>query len=112
MNHQLRGANELIKCCTIGFSIVCLIGLNCAAQSSKDALPEGKHSIKPFHIIGNIYYVGLDDNTSFLITSPQGHILLDMPYEAGVPYIRKNIEALGFNVKDIKYLLNAHAHTD
>lgn len=82
------------------------------AQDSRTALPEGKHPIPPFRIVGNIYYVGLDDNTSYLIASPQGHILLDMTYESGVPHIRKNIESLGFNVKDIKYLLNAHAHTD
>ena len=82
------------------------------AQDTRTALPEGKHSIKPFHIVGNIYYVGLNDNTSFLITSPQGHILLDMTYESGVPHIRKNIESLGFKIKDIKLLINAHAHTD
>nr|AGU01669.1 beta-lactamase [uncultured bacterium] len=83
-----------------------------SAQEGRSSLPAGKSSIKPFHIIGNIYYVGLNDNTSYLITSPQGHILLDMTYESGVPYIRKNIEQLGFKVKDIKYLLNAHAHAD
>src|SRR5207253_2782179 len=83
-----------------------LVARRGAAQGDKTALPEGKHSIKPFHIIGNIYYVGLDGNTSFLITSPQGHMLLDMTYQAGVPYIRKNIEELGFNVKDIKYHLD------
>ncbi len=75
-------------------------------------LPKGKSSIKPFHIVGNIYYVGLNDNTSYLITTPQGNILLDTTYESGVPYIRKNIEELGFKVKDIKFILNAHAHTD
>jgi metallo-beta-lactamase class B len=95
------------------FCLTILLGAHAvSAQDTRTALPEGKHSIKPFHIIGNIYYVGLDDNTSFLITSPQGHILLDMTYESGVPYIRKNIEALGFKVKDIKFLLNAHAHID
>jgi metallo-beta-lactamase class B len=82
------------------------------AQDTRTKLPEGKHSIKPFHIVGNIYYVGLDDNTSYLITSPQGHILLDMTYESGVPFIRKNVESLGFKIQDIKLLINAHAHTD
>jgi metallo-beta-lactamase class B len=112
MKRQVISTKQAIKNGAIAFTFLCLLGLNCGAQGTKEALPEGKHSIRPFHIIGNIYYVGLDDNTSFLITSPQGHILLDMPYEAGVPYVRKNIEALGFNVKDVKYLLNAHAHVD
>ncbi len=72
----------------------------------------GNSPIKPFKIIGNVYYVGLSDQTSYLITTPQGHILLDETYEEGVPYIRKSIEQLGFKVKDIKYLLNVHAHGD
>jgi metallo-beta-lactamase class B len=93
-----------------GALLLCMPSLR--AQDTRTELPEGKHSIKPFHIVGNIYYVGLDDNTSYLITSPQGHILLDMTYESGVPYIRKNIESLGFKISDIKLLINAHAHTD
>jgi len=79
-----------------------------------EAQTEGprQHALKPFHLIGNIYYVGLSNNTSFLITTPQGHILLDPTEEAFVPDISRNIEQLGFHVKDIKIILNAHAHTD
>ena len=114
-NPAFRITPPLVKNVAIAILLLAsmlLVARGGSAQGTKTALPEGKHSIKPFHIIGNIYYVGLDDNTSYLITSPQGHMLLDMTYQAGVPYIRKNIEDLGFNVKDIKYLLNAHAHTD
>ncbi|MBI3933993.1 MAG: subclass B3 metallo-beta-lactamase [Acidobacteria bacterium] len=72
----------------------------------------GQQAVKPFRLIGNIHYVGLSDNTSWLITSPQGHILLDPTYETAVPTIRKNIEQLGFKVTDIKYIIQAHAHGD
>ena len=72
----------------------------------------GQQPVKPFRIIGNIYYVGFSNNTSYLITTPQGHILLDPTFESAVPTIAKNIEQLGFHAKDIKIIINAHAHAD
>lgn len=66
----------------------------------------------PFRIIGNIYYVGTDGVSSFLITSPKGHILIDGILAQSVPQIIANIKALGFNIRDVKYLLNSHAHID
>jgi metallo-beta-lactamase class B len=72
----------------------------------------GQHALKPFRLIGNIYYVGLSENTSFLITTSEGNILLDPTYDGAVPYISKNIEQLGFKVKDTKLIIQAHAHTD
>ena len=68
--------------------------------------------VKPFRIIGNIYYVGAAGVTSFLITTPRGHILLDGGLPETAPLIEKNIAALGFRVQDVKYLLNSHAHYD
>jgi metallo-beta-lactamase class B len=68
--------------------------------------------VKPFRIIGNIYYVGASDLTSFLITSPRGHILLDGGLPQTAPQIERNVAALGFNMKDVKLLLNSHAHFD
>jgi len=70
------------------------------------------HKVKPFKIVANIYYVGGTDMTVFLITTPQGHILIDSTYERDVPWIRENIEELGFTMRDIKILLNSHAHAD
>ncbi|MBI2815399.1 MAG: subclass B3 metallo-beta-lactamase [Acidobacteria bacterium] len=68
--------------------------------------------VKPFRIIGNIYYVGLQSQTSFLITTPEGHILLDTMTDPEAPVVRKGVEELGFKLKDIKILLQAHAHVD
>jgi len=67
---------------------------------------------KPFHIIGNIYYVGPSGISSFLITTPKGHILLDTGFETTVPRIRDGVAKLGFKLEDIKIILNSHAHTD
>jgi metallo-beta-lactamase class B len=68
--------------------------------------------VKPFQIVANVYYVGGTDMTVFLITTPEGNILIDSTYERDVPWIRQNIEDLGFRMRDIKILLNSHAHAD
>jgi metallo-beta-lactamase class B len=66
----------------------------------------------PHRIVGNIYYVGTRTLTSFLITTPQGHILVNSTYERNVPVILHSVEQLGFNVRDIKVLVGNHAHGD
>src|ERR1043166_7671527 len=66
----------------------------------------------PHKIIGNIYYVGTKTLSSFLITTPQGNILLDSTYERNVPVIQKSVEQLGFKFSDVKILLGNHAHGD
>jgi metallo-beta-lactamase class B len=71
-----------------------------------------KPAIPPRHIIGNIYYVGMSGVSSWLITTPEGHILIDSAFEESVPQICRNIEQLGFHVSDIKWLLSSHAHAD
>ena len=65
-----------------------------------------------FKIIGNVYYVGAAEITSFLITSPKGHILIDSGFAETVPLIKANVEKLGFKLSDIKILLNTQAHYD
>jgi metallo-beta-lactamase class B len=66
----------------------------------------------PFNVIGNIYYVGSAGVSSFLITTPEGHFLIDGILPQTAPAIEANIAALGFNIRDVKYLLNSHAHFD
>ena len=67
---------------------------------------------EPFKIIDNVYYVGTNGLASYLITSPQGHILVDTVMPEATSQIKANIEKLGFKVTDIKYLVNTHAHID
>jgi metallo-beta-lactamase class B len=66
----------------------------------------------PFRVAGNIHYVGTNRMALFLLTTPEGHILVDSGFEAGVPQLKKNVEALGFRFEDIKILLFSHAHVD
>ncbi|MBN8816775.1 MAG: subclass B3 metallo-beta-lactamase [Sphingomonas sp.] len=73
---------------------------------------EWTRPIKPFHIIGNIYYVGSEGLAAYLITTPKGAILLDGTMEANVPAIEANIKSLGIKLSDVKILLNSHAHFD
>src|SRR5271167_2195571 len=96
--------------------IVILITL-CAAL----AFPQGRGAFanidwnKPFpahKVIGNFYFVGSEQLGSFLITTPQGHILINSDYEETVPVIRAAVEKLGFKFTDIKILLGSHAHPD
>src|SRR5688572_22595249 len=66
----------------------------------------------PHKIIGNVYYVGTRTLSSFLITTPQGHILVNTTYERNVPTIEKSIAQLGFKFADIRMILGTHAHGD
>lgn len=65
-----------------------------------------------FTIAGNLHYVGSKGLASYLVTTPQGHILLNPSLEPNVPLIRKSVEDLGFKFADIKVLLISHAHWD
>jgi metallo-beta-lactamase class B len=66
----------------------------------------------PFTVIGNIHYVGTGGVGAYLITTPEGHFLLDGGPPQSGPAIIAHIEALGFDIRDVKYLLNTHAHMD
>lgn len=67
---------------------------------------------EPFRIIGNVYYVGTAGLASYLITSPQGHVLIDTGLPEATPLIKASIVKLDFKLTDIKQLLNTHAHLD
>jgi metallo-beta-lactamase class B len=67
---------------------------------------------EPFRIVGNVHYVGTYGLASYLVTTPEGHLLIDTGLPEANPQIKANIAKLGFKVADIKYLLNTHAHLD
>jgi len=66
----------------------------------------------PHKVAGNVYYAGTADWATFLITTPEGHILINTSYEDTVPIIRASVEKLGFKFTDIKIILGSHAHGD
>jgi len=81
----------------------------CAAFSQ----PAGWNDPFPPHrVMDNLYFVGTKELASFLITTPQGHILMNSNYESSVPLIRASVEKLGFKFSEIKILISGHAHPD
>jgi metallo-beta-lactamase class B len=67
---------------------------------------------EPFRIYGNTYYVGTHCLSAILITSPNGHVLIDGALPASAPMIRAHIKALGFRMADLKLIVNSHVHYD
>jgi len=72
----------------------------------------GQEPAEPFRIAGNFYYVGANDVAAFLITGPEGHVVLDGGYPSTAPMIMASIAKLGFDIKDVKVLLNSEPHPD
>lgn len=93
----------------------CLISLALTSIALGQADPQSREMnkpVSPFRIAGNLYYVGAIEVSSFLITTPKGHILLDGGFAETAPQIERNIAQLGFKIEDVKILLNSHAHLD
>lgn len=66
---------------------------------------------EPFRIAGNLYYVGTVDETAFLLTGPDGHVLIDGGNQLTAPRIIESIATLGFDIADVRVLLATHAHS-
>lgn len=77
-----------------------------------DFTPQWNQPVPPYRVVANVYYVGTNYLASFLITTPQGDILINPDYEESVPLIRESVEKLGFHFPDIKIILISHAHDD
>lgn len=97
-------------------SILALLGVAAiTAQTFKEPPVTNEAWTRPFpglRIVGNVYYVGTYDLSSYLITTDQGHMLINTGVGSSVPMIRSNIESLGFRFADIKLLLATHGHWD
>jgi len=108
MNAAFKPASRLLH-----GMLVLLALTGCAGQAGVPG--NMQHWNRPFpayRVIDDVYYVGTNEIALFLITTPAGHILLDTGFEASVPRLRENIEALGFRYRDIKLILTSHAHID
>lgn len=66
----------------------------------------------PFTVIGNVHYVGTAGLSAFLVTGPQGHVLIDGALPESAAQIAANIRQLGFELRDVRYILVNHAHYD
>jgi metallo-beta-lactamase class B len=85
---------------------------NAGKEALNEIQEEWSQPFEPRRIVGNIYYVGTNLISSFLIVTTAGNILLDTGHAGMVPLVEGNIKKLGFNPKDVKLLLNSHAHVD
>jgi len=96
-------------------AIVCTVlifTLLLVSAASAQNSPDWTEPFPPFRIAGDLYYVGSKGLANYLITTPQGNILINSDLEANVPMIEASIEKLGFHLKDTKILLISHAHWD
>jgi metallo-beta-lactamase class B len=74
--------------------------------------PEWTRPFAPFRIIGNIYWVGSYDLSTYLVTTPQGHILINTGIGDTAQKIKASVEQLGFTMRDVKILTATHGHWD
>jgi metallo-beta-lactamase class B len=100
---RIRGISALVVAFLI-ISVGCAFGQAPARDWNKP--------FPPHKVIGNVYFVGTGELGSFLITTPEGHVLINSDFESTVPFIKANVEKLGFKFTDVKILLGSHAHGD
>jgi metallo-beta-lactamase class B len=88
--------------------VVLFFALTGAAQTN----PDWTAKQTPFRIADSLYYVGSRDLAVYLITTPNGHILINANLQSSPPLIRESVEALHFRWNDIRIVLNGQAHFD
>lgn len=95
-------------------SALLLLQFTATAQVKEPAITNTAwtKSYPAFRIAGNLYYVGTYDLACYLITSSNGHILINTGTAASLSLIRSGVEKLGFKMKDIRILLTNQAHYD
>ncbi len=81
------------------------------AQTVEDRTQD-KVAFPAHKVMGNVYSVGTGTLNSYLVTTPQGHILINTNFEDTVPLLRAAVEQAGFKLSDIKIILGSHAHGD
>lgn len=96
-----------IGCGALLILLVALFTLWRGAIERNRSIPD-----EPFTIAGNLHYVGATGITSFLLTGEEGHILIDGGYPETAPLIIDSIAKLGYDIRDVKVLVNSHAHFD
>ena len=96
-----------------GLFIACALHAMLVAQSAQSVgSPDWVKPFPPVRLIGNVYWVGTYDLSTYLITTPAGHILINTGLPQTVPQITTGIELLGFKVADVKVLTATHGHFD
>ena len=90
----------------------CLFTIGLLAAGSAHAERGWSDPQDPFTVYGNTYYVGTAGIAAVLITSPDGHVLIDGTTDQGAKVVAANIRTLGYRIEDVKYILSSHSHED
>lgn len=96
----------------LGLSIAAMLPSAPATAQEAEQRIAWNRPAEPFRLIDNVHYVGTHGLSAFLITDPKGHVLIDGGLPESAPLIADNIRKLGFEPKDIRYILVNHAHYD
>ena len=96
----------------IGRILLTLTFIASAVAQSDPQSRAWNQPVEPFRIMGNVYYVGAANVSSFAIKTEKGIILIDGGLAETAPLILDNLRKLGMNPKQVKILLNSHAHYD
>jgi metallo-beta-lactamase class B len=66
----------------------------------------------PQRIFANTWYVGTCGISAVLVTSPQGHVLIDAGPAEAADTVAHNIVAAGFRLADVRWIVMSHEHID
>jgi metallo-beta-lactamase class B len=105
----------VVACCVVAAAALSVAKTQRAGGPSPAPAAQGNDWTTPFpphRVVGNVYYVGSRGLASYLITTSEGHILINSSLEASVPLIQESVEKLAFKFSDVKILLISHAHFD
>ena len=107
---MVRHRRSLDRAVRLACVVLAVLGSARSLRAQTD--PAWTEPFPPFRIAGNLYYVGSKGLANYLVTTSQGHILINSDLEANVPLIQASVEKLGFKFSDVKILLISHAHWD
>src|SRR5215475_15111960 len=91
-------------CC---FLLACAMPVAPAANAQQNP-----HPVPPFKIFDNLYYVGIDWVSAYVLKTSGGLIMIDTLYDNFADHTLKSIQELGMNPKDVKYVIVTHGHND
>lgn len=94
------------------FALLMLSAVALHGQITTDEERKWNEPVAPFRVMNNLYYVGAAEVASYLVATPKGHILIDGGFAETAPMILRNVHKLGFDIHDVKIILNTHAHYD
>ena len=101
-----RSAVRLLLC-----SVLAVFLLPAASHSQRGGI-YGSLSREPFQIFDNLYYVGVDGVSAYLLTTSDGLIMIDALFADSADVALDHIRQLGFDPADIRYVFASHSHGD